>query len=136
MEKNVRSVEKSRCRQAGIVPGSTPPHKRARDSMYRVHRVHNSPLAPGHPRRVERATSGGVRSPARQILVLPQSGQYHTAPTSGSSPAMDKVPMFQGSMVALVTPMQAGVGPATPLADAALRRLLDWHIAEGTEVGS
>ncbi len=41
--------------------------------------------------------------------------------------------MFQGSMVAIVTPMRAGVAPETPLDPDALRRLLDWHIAEGTD---
>ncbi len=41
--------------------------------------------------------------------------------------------MFQGSMVAIVTPMRTGVAPDTPLDLDALRRLLDWHIAEGTD---
>jgi 4-hydroxy-tetrahydrodipicolinate synthase len=37
--------------------------------------------------------------------------------------------MLQGSMVALVTPMTADGG----LDEAALRRLVDWHVAEGTD---
>ncbi|HTT07412.1 MAG TPA: 4-hydroxy-tetrahydrodipicolinate synthase [Gammaproteobacteria bacterium] len=41
--------------------------------------------------------------------------------------------MFEGSMVAIVTPMRAGVAPETPLDLDALRRLIDWHIAEGTD---
>ncbi len=38
--------------------------------------------------------------------------------------------MFHGSMVALVTPMRADGA----LDDAALQRLIEWHIAEGTDV--
>jgi 4-hydroxy-tetrahydrodipicolinate synthase len=38
-------------------------------------------------------------------------------------------PMLQGSMVALVTPMTADGG----LDEAALRGLIDWHVAEGTD---
>ena len=41
--------------------------------------------------------------------------------------------MFQGSMVAIVTPMRAGVTPATPIDWAALERLVEWHIAEKTD---
>jgi len=38
-------------------------------------------------------------------------------------------PVFQGSMVALATPMQPGGG----LDYAAYRALIDWHVAEGTD---
>ena len=41
--------------------------------------------------------------------------------------------MFQGSLVALVTPMQAGVGPATALDREALARLVEFHIERGTD---
>ncbi|MFO1435564.1 MAG: 4-hydroxy-tetrahydrodipicolinate synthase [Gammaproteobacteria bacterium] len=41
--------------------------------------------------------------------------------------------MFQGSMVAIVTPMRAGVAPATPIDWDALERLVEWHIAEKTD---
>ncbi len=41
--------------------------------------------------------------------------------------------MFQGSMVAIVTPMKAGVAAETPLDIAALQQLIDWHIANGTD---
>ena len=41
--------------------------------------------------------------------------------------------MFQGSMVALVTPMKAGVGPETELDPEALSRLLEFHIDNGTD---
>ena len=41
--------------------------------------------------------------------------------------------MFQGSMVALVTPMKAGVGPQTERDSEALRRLLEFHIEAGTD---
>jgi 4-hydroxy-tetrahydrodipicolinate synthase len=36
-------------------------------------------------------------------------------------------------MVAIVTPMRAGVAPATPIDWAALERLVEWHIAEKTD---
>ncbi len=39
------------------------------------------------------------------------------------------IPMFQGSMVALVTPMH----PDGSLDLNALRKLIDWHVAEGTD---
>jgi 4-hydroxy-tetrahydrodipicolinate synthase len=38
-----------------------------------------------------------------------------------------------GSMVALVTPMRGGVGPETALDDAALARLVEFHIEQGTD---
>lgn len=41
--------------------------------------------------------------------------------------------MFQGSMVALVTPMKPGVGPETERDSEALRRLLEFHIEAGTD---
>ena len=41
--------------------------------------------------------------------------------------------MFQGSMVAIVTPMQPGVTPDTPVDWPALERLIEWHIANGTD---
>ncbi|MCG3202282.1 MAG: 4-hydroxy-tetrahydrodipicolinate synthase [Gammaproteobacteria bacterium] len=41
--------------------------------------------------------------------------------------------MFQGSMVAIVTPMQPGVTPDTPVDWPALDRLLEWHIENGTD---
>ena len=40
--------------------------------------------------------------------------------------------MFHGSMVALVTPMNAGVSPDTGLDDEALRSLVDFHVENGT----
>ena len=39
----------------------------------------------------------------------------------------------RGSIVAIVTPMAAGVGAQTPLDKAALARLVEFHIGEGTE---
>ena len=36
--------------------------------------------------------------------------------------------MFTGSMVAIVTPMQAGVRPDTELDNQALEKLLEYHI--------
>ena len=39
----------------------------------------------------------------------------------------------RGSIVAIVTPMTAGVGAQTPLDRAALERLVEFHINEGTE---
>ena len=41
--------------------------------------------------------------------------------------------MFQGSMVALVTPMKRGVQPDTELDRAALERLIEFHIDNGTD---
>ena len=41
--------------------------------------------------------------------------------------------MFQGSMVAIVTPMLPGVAPNTPLDSVALEELVEWHIASGTD---
>ena len=41
--------------------------------------------------------------------------------------------MFKGSMVALVTPMKAGVTPDTPVDVEALERLVEFHIAGGTD---
>ncbi|MGQ0659144.1 MAG: 4-hydroxy-tetrahydrodipicolinate synthase [Chromatiales bacterium] len=41
--------------------------------------------------------------------------------------------MFQGCMVAIVTPMRAGVAAETPLDHDALQRLIDWHVASGTD---
>ncbi len=41
---------------------------------------------------------------------------------------------FEGSMVALVTPFQGKSGLRPTLDEEALRRLVDWHIAEGTDV--
>ena len=46
-----------------------------------------------------------------------------------ASPDSAATPTFQGSMVALVTPMQ----PDGSLDYAAYRSLIDWHIAEGTD---
>ena len=40
--------------------------------------------------------------------------------------------MFTGSIVAIVTPMQAGVGPDTALDYKALERLIEFHIEQGT----
>ena len=40
---------------------------------------------------------------------------------------------LHGSIVAIVTPMAAGVAPETPLDVEALRRLVDFHITAGTE---
>lgn len=41
--------------------------------------------------------------------------------------------MFHGSMVALVTPMKAGVSPDTGLDYKALKRLVDFHVENGTD---
>ncbi|HEY7841600.1 MAG TPA: 4-hydroxy-tetrahydrodipicolinate synthase [Gammaproteobacteria bacterium] len=41
--------------------------------------------------------------------------------------------MFKGSMVALVTPMKAGVTPDTPVDMEALERLVEFHVSEGTD---
>jgi len=41
--------------------------------------------------------------------------------------------MFKGSMVALVTPMKSGVTPDTPVDTEALGRLVDFHVAAGTD---
>ena len=41
--------------------------------------------------------------------------------------------MFQGSIVALITPMTAGVSPDTPLDHAALERLVEFHVTNGTD---
>ncbi|GAB1575283.1 4-hydroxy-tetrahydrodipicolinate synthase [Bordetella petrii] len=46
-----------------------------------------------------------------------------------ASPDSAATPIFQGSMVALVTPMQ----PDGSLDYAAYRSLIDWHVAEGTD---
>jgi 4-hydroxy-tetrahydrodipicolinate synthase len=40
--------------------------------------------------------------------------------------------MFRGSLVALVTPMKAGVAADTPLDWPALEALIDFHVAQGT----
>ena len=41
--------------------------------------------------------------------------------------------MFRGSMVAVVTPMHAGVGPDTGLDRDALKKLIEFHIEQGTD---
>ena len=41
--------------------------------------------------------------------------------------------MFTGSIVAIVTPMQAGVAPDTSLDYIALERLVELHIEQGTK---
>jgi 4-hydroxy-tetrahydrodipicolinate synthase len=41
--------------------------------------------------------------------------------------------MFQGSMVAIVTPMQSGVSPDAPLDLDSLGRLVEFHIVNGTD---
>lgn len=41
--------------------------------------------------------------------------------------------MFQGSMVAIATPMQNGVAPDTPLDLEGLERLIEFHISQGTD---
>ena len=41
--------------------------------------------------------------------------------------------MFQGSLVALVTPMEAGVAPETALDREAMIRLVEFHIEQGTD---
>jgi 4-hydroxy-tetrahydrodipicolinate synthase len=41
--------------------------------------------------------------------------------------------MFTGSMVAIVTPMQAGVSPDAALDNQALENLLEFHIEQGTD---
>lgn len=41
--------------------------------------------------------------------------------------------MLRGSMVAIVTPMQAGVAPDTPLDPDGLARLVEFHIENGTD---
>ena len=41
--------------------------------------------------------------------------------------------MFHGSMVAVVTPMQAGVRPDTGLDSEALRQVIEFHIEQGTD---
>jgi 4-hydroxy-tetrahydrodipicolinate synthase len=41
--------------------------------------------------------------------------------------------MFQGSMVALVTPMKSGIGPDTELDREALERLVEFHVDNGTD---
>jgi 4-hydroxy-tetrahydrodipicolinate synthase len=41
--------------------------------------------------------------------------------------------MFQGSMVALITPMKSGVSPHSALDHVALARLLEFHIENGSE---
>lgn len=41
--------------------------------------------------------------------------------------------MFQGSMVAIATPMVSGVAPETPLDPDALARLVEFHIENGTD---
>ncbi len=40
---------------------------------------------------------------------------------------------LHGSMVALVTPMRAGVAPETPIAFEALARLVEFHVENGTD---
>ncbi|MGH8508233.1 MAG: 4-hydroxy-tetrahydrodipicolinate synthase [Gammaproteobacteria bacterium] len=41
--------------------------------------------------------------------------------------------MFRGSMVALVTPMEVGISPDVPIDWKALRELVEFHIAEGSD---
>ncbi|MGH8613677.1 MAG: 4-hydroxy-tetrahydrodipicolinate synthase [Gammaproteobacteria bacterium] len=41
--------------------------------------------------------------------------------------------MFQGSMVAIVTPMQSGIGPDTPLDMDALAELIEFHLENQTD---
>jgi len=41
--------------------------------------------------------------------------------------------MFQGSMVAIVTPMQSGIGPDTPLDLDALAELIEFHLENQTD---
>ena len=41
--------------------------------------------------------------------------------------------MYKGSLVALVTPMQGGVGPASELDWEALGHLIDYHVEQGTD---
>jgi 4-hydroxy-tetrahydrodipicolinate synthase len=41
--------------------------------------------------------------------------------------------MFQGSMVALVTPMKSGIAPDTELDPEALARLVEFHLENGTD---
>lgn len=41
--------------------------------------------------------------------------------------------MFQGSIVAIVTPMQAGITPDVPVDWEALRQLVEFHISQGTD---
>lgn len=41
--------------------------------------------------------------------------------------------MLRGSMVAVATPMKSGVAPDTPLDPDALRRLVEFHIEQGTD---
>lgn len=41
--------------------------------------------------------------------------------------------MFSGSMVAIVTPMQAGVAPDTALDSLSMEKLLEFHIEQGTD---
>ena len=41
--------------------------------------------------------------------------------------------MFTGSIVAIVTPMQAGVAPDTELDFKSLERLIEFHIENGTK---
>ncbi len=40
---------------------------------------------------------------------------------------------FQGSIVAIVTPMRGGVAPDAPLAWDQLAELIEFHIAQGTD---
>ena len=41
--------------------------------------------------------------------------------------------MFQGSIVAIVTPMHTGVAAAVPIDWEALRQLVEFHISQGTD---
>jgi 4-hydroxy-tetrahydrodipicolinate synthase len=41
--------------------------------------------------------------------------------------------MFKGSLVAMVTPMKTGVTPDTPVDMEALERIVEFHIAQGTD---
>ena len=40
---------------------------------------------------------------------------------------------IRGSIVAIVTPMHAGVGAETAIDEAALGRLIEFHIEQGTD---
>ncbi len=62
------------------------------------------------------------------VILLSDSVTYPFFPTTKSLN-----PMFHGSMVAVVTPMLAGVKPDTALDNEALERLLEFHIEQGTD---
>src|SRR5690606_21675860 len=61
--------------------------------------------------------------------ISPRASRPGPEPIFMASPDSAATPTFQGSMVALVTPMQ----PDGSLDYAAYRSLIDWHIAEGTD---